>query len=1504
MRPGPDGSLTQPPPPPSAPAPLAQEARHRLAGQVKEVEQEARQRLISIIEQRMEARNRANPFSLRDPFPDYSRGEDLERLKNLKLGGALDTQDVNEIHRTDREFFNRLHASRTAAKEHDAASQTQLAQQKQRADTERDQVIFDTSPKAWASIHEKKVQQMPERDLPAYVRQQATLIQQQQAALEHQVTTLKQEDQALSKTLEEMQGRNRALLRRDGHVPPETGTGAWHPEMMDEVEAVQEKVSRLQDRFLQYQEDHSRITRDVERRIAPLRQAQQRLGQAQEAHRTHSMQTIGLQGIAGASLTTQELEAQHQDQQRTLQKLQEEYPDGIPPEKIQAFQKDAAARQAESLQRLQQRMLAAHSAHQGIQSRLMEDPSLNAKAGELRLAAQANLATALHITPEQARVLLDDASLQDWGSYLHGETVPGMFGSDERETRMMSNGALIVHPRLHGDAQAYKNAVNRSSASPEAKRIALEMQPSVQRQWAAQMVDTLVAEQDIPGLPSFNQWREEKIRQDQNTRGTLGFIKLDLPDMAIRYMDEMKQRPAWQKYVDTFTRRLVTVGGHVGASVLSLASMVLQHTPQSRLTHQLTGIDISQTLAESAVSWTRSNNSISSSLGLKGGLDTIGLKATAILADGIPQIGSSLLGGSALKGLQLSKWLSTVAISGSQSAGQTFTSMYTQMRDQGISHEQAFKTTLPAALSAGAATAVLGVVMDKVGLTGMDHLGSSLKDPTVKKAITDLWKQQFKHLAGKTATATAGTAKEMVEETADSLFNEMIQALALNPNAKLDEIIGGVIRQTPEILTAVVEMSALTKGSSRGPGPSTASSPSAPPSLPAMGTPALPAITVPTPTPAPLVVPVPPPTPPGPAAEPQPRTSQNIIQPPPAIPPQAPIAAPAPSASHLGTVTSQPIAPAAVSQPSVPILEGQPPPGALVQAPAQNLRHAQPGPVSQGPTAQENPLTQLLALPSGKATLAPLTAQANTPQGHAGTAAPSVHDASLNNINHPSSQTTQGAAHANPPPPQNTDTSYQNQAQPALRPDTATVHTPPIWQGRARHGDYAEVLSRNPDGTFQVIIQGQEKTRTERDIAYMTGLKKPELYDMLGKATQQHLARPRPPAGTAPSPPSIWQGRARHGDYAEVLSRNPDGTFQVIIQGQEKTRTERDIAYMTGLKKPELYDMLGKATKGRLSGSFEAAPASESSLKSNDHAHESLTPQRPSLLDTLTQNLLANKNPPPANVRLPQNLNELRSMLQPMQAEARQLMNDSRKLEVEQRLIESDIGKSSISLQAKVNLEIRNNNIIKELEILVARRLELAAQTRLLVAIPPANRGQVNWRHKLVLDLGSQAAAAGDLTAQYVSSHLMPSLTVQQSSHGDANAKYDPVQQAIKITPGKTSLSDTMHEIVHGIEDQFPKILKKSTSFLMSRAEGEAPVPMAFVMDGFAKKPNAMGVRDKWWKRGGTHYSGRYYTAATGEIIATEILTTGIQRLHTSPIEFFTSDPEFFDFVITTLRFP
>ncbi|MCW0218993.1 MAG: hypothetical protein OJI67_11785 [Prosthecobacter sp.] len=308
-----------------------------------------------------------------------------------------------------------------------------------------------------------------------------------------------------------------------------------------------------------------------------------------------------------------------------------------------------------------------------------------------------------------------------------------------------------------------------------------------------------------------------------------------------------------------------------------------------------------------------------------------------------------------------------------------------------------------------------------------------------------------------------------------------------------------------------------------------------------------------------------------------------------------------------------------------------------------------------------------------------------------------------------------------------------------------------------------------------------------------------------------------PPVRPPDAPPPIWQGTARHGDYAEVLSRNPNGTFQVRIRGQEQTRTERDVAYMTGMNKPALDAHLDGVTAGRRGGAFEAPPDSGNSSKGNDGALESMTPRQISHLHPHTQNLPANKSPLPAGINLPQSLNDLRSSLQPMKNEARQLMNESRSLKNKIGEIDSKLGDSKLSVAESNKLEIVQKDLQKQLDNLITRRLELAEATRLLVSIPPSNRGHVKWRQKLVLDLGALAAAGGDLTAQYVDPRLMPSLSVEYAPNNGNPVTYKPSQRTIKIRPGQTSLSDTMHEIVHGIEDQFPNILKKTKSFLTNR---------------------------------------------------------------------------------------
>ena len=116
-------------------------------------------------------------------------------------------------------------------------------------------------------------------------------------------------------------------------------------------------------------------------------------------------------------------------------------------------------------------------------------------------------------------------------------------------------------------------------------------------------------------------------------------------------------------------------------------------------------------------------------------------------------------------------------------------------------------------------------------------------------------------------------------------------------------------------------------------------------------------------------------------------------------------------------------------------------------------------------------------------------------------------------------------------------------------------------------------------------VDKKEKTFTEAQVAAMIQKKKGPLYDMLGEATRRQQANPRSPG------PPIWNGEARRGDEAQILSRNPDGTFQVVIGDREVTRTERDIAYMTDLRKGPLYEMLGEATQRKLAERAAAASA-------------------------------------------------------------------------------------------------------------------------------------------------------------------------------------------------------------------------------------------------------------------------------------------------------------------------
>ncbi|HEY1081195.1 MAG TPA: hypothetical protein VGE29_02975, partial [Prosthecobacter sp.] len=589
---------------------------------------------------------------------------------------------------------------------------------------------------------------------------------------------------------------------------------------------------------------------------------------------------------------------------------------------------------------------------------------------------------------------------------------------------------------------AYKAAVEgMRDASPEAKAQALRQWPQVQRQWAAQMAPILWAERDIPGLPSFMKWREEQIGQDQASRGRTGFTKLPMEDQVLKYVGEMKNRPGWAKHADTFTRSLVSAAGSVGSSLLGVAGMMQKVMPFSGLAGKALGVDPGEVLSGLAADWSRSNQEISAGLEVKGGLDTTGLKATALLGNIIPQVG---LGGIAKGGMLLN-----TALAAAQSTGQVYADAYGKLRAEGKGHEEAWRATAPYAVGSGIATAVLTAAGARLGGgAGMKKgLDLAVKDPAVKAAARAAWSQQFPRLAG-AGNAVRDMAVDGVMEMPDEYFNQLASALAANPQANVAEVTADFIRSSPEIMKTVAAMGAL--GKVAGPGPGMGKGGAASPGLAAAD------------------------------------TGVNALR------------------------------------------EAQ---GAVLPVDGKSLAGAEaklPGPVNAMPVNDvKHPLVTAQALPGGGNPGAGTVTEALPLNGAVEGASPAgqVSGVDENSVKH-------------------------HYAEPGVAPPgvgsaaAQAVASVPLWEGKAPRGEAVQVLDRNPDGTWQVMLGGREMTAKESQMAVMTGMRKPDVDAFV----QQHGLRQDDAAVQAPGVPLGQASHAEPGRLQKLVQR-ASRTLQQAMPG-------------------------------------------------------------------------------------------------------------------------------------------------------------------------------------------------------------------------------------------------------------------------------------------------------------------------------------------------------------------
>lgn len=107
-----------------------------------------------------------------------------------------------------------------------------------------------------------------------------------------------------------------------------------------------------------------------------------------------------------------------------------------------------------------------------------------------------------------------------------------------------------------------------------------------------------------------------------------------------------------------------------------------------------------------------------------------------------------------------------------------------------------------------------------------------------------------------------------------------------------------------------------------------------------------------------------------------------------------------------------------------------------------------------------------------------------------------------------------------------------------------------------------------------------------------------------------------------------------------------------------------------------------------------------------------------------------------------------------------------------------------------------------------------------------------------------------------------------------------------------------VHEMAHHLEYEAGEpLLDKFAAWLKTRQGTEA----RYQYTTQAGYEDCLVFNDEFVKRGGTAYASRIYYDSNGKLSATEVLSTGAERLFIDPVDFFRRDPEHFEITIRAL---
>lgn len=193
-----------------------------------------------------------------------------------------------------------------------------------------------------------------------------------------------------------------------------------------------------------------------------------------------------------------------------------------------------------------------------------------------------------------------------------------------------------------------------------------------------------------------------------------------------------------------------------------------------------------------------------------------------------------------------------------------------------------------------------------------------------------------------------------------------------------------------------------------------------------------------------------------------------------------------------------------------------------------------------------------------------------------------------------------------------------------------------------------------------------------------------------------------------------------------------------------------------------------------------------------------------------------------------------------------------------------------------------------------------------VIEIPAANRGAIRFVFETDDPLIRQSVeeAAAFLT-RFVAKRWLPTseIRVRALSRSKSRAYASDAwgQSSINLIPGILDVQTAVHELGHHVEMEHSAVLDASKRFLKRRGHGERAERLRD-LSGDGYDSGEIAVKANWARRGGIHYSGKFYGSSIDRATATELISTGLERLQKEPEAFFKSDADYFLFLLLTLQ--